>query len=139
MNNIDLAKDPQARQFVKSEIVIVQFAKHSGEVSSREGGNRYAIGDALITGSTGDQWSVSRDRFDAKYAPVAPLMHGHGGAYRNLPKPVFAKQMSAAFSVERVAGGDVIHGHAGDWLMQYGPGDYGIVDQRKFEKVYRQA
>jgi hypothetical protein len=139
MAPIDLACDPLASQYVKNETVSVIFAKENGAVASREGGNRYIIGDALITGSTQDQWSVSRDRFDAKYVPVAPLTHGHDGAYRNIPIPVFAKQMPQDFSVQRAAGSDLIHGKAGDWLMQYAPGDYGIVENAKFMKVYRKA
>jgi len=93
----------------------------------------------LITGSTGDQWSVTRDRFDAKYTPVAPLHHGQDGTYRNVPVPVLAKQINEDFSVERTAGGDIIYGKAGDWLMQYAPGDYGIVQNAKFQKVYQLA
>lgn len=139
LNYIDLAADSQARHYIKNEVVTVRFAKHSGEVASREGGNRYIMGDALITGSTGDSWSVSRDRFDAKYLPVPPLAHGQDGTYRNKPIPVLAKQMSEAFCIARAAGSDVIGGNAGDWLMQYAPGDYGIVESAKFQKVYRLA
>jgi hypothetical protein len=135
--DIDLSRDADARRYVKDEVVTVIFARERGEVGSREGANRYAIGDALITGSTGDRWSVSRDRFDAKYIPLPPLTHGEDGRYRNKPLPVLAKQMNEDFAVSRSNGGDVIHGKAGDWLMQYAPGDYGIVERAKFEKVYR--
>jgi len=137
LKSIDLHSDSAARQYVKNEVVQVVFASEPGEIASREGANRFAIGDALITGSTGDRWSVSRDRFDAKYVPVPPVVHGQDGAYRNKPIPVLAKQMREAFSVERAAGGDIIRGNAGDWLMQYAPGDYGIVEDAKFKKVYR--
>ena len=137
VTHIDLTNDPQASQYTKNEIVSVVFAQESGAVASREGANCYAAGDALITGSTGDRWSVSRDRFDAKYAPIPPLAHGQDGAYRNHPLPVYAKQMPETFAVQRAAGSDVIHGNPGDWLMQYGPGDYGIVANEKFQNVYR--
>ena len=136
LGNFDLRTDPDAGRYVKNEVVTVVFAKQAGQVTSREGANRYAIGDALITGSTGDRWSVSRDRFDLKYLPVSPLAHGCDGAYRNKPIPVFAKQMNADFAVERTDGGDVIYGKPGDWLMQYAPGDHGIVEGAKFKKVY---
>ncbi len=137
LTHIDLAADLDARRYVKNEIVTVVFARHSGVVASREGANRYAVGDAVITGSTGDQWSVSRDRFDAKYVSLPPLVHGQDGAYRNKPTPVLAKQMREAFSVLRAAGSDLIYGNALDWLMQYAPGDYGIVENAKFLKVYQ--
>lgn len=137
LQNIDLRKDAQARRYVKNEVVQVCFATSSGQLQSREGANRYAANDALITGSTGDRWSVTRDRFDAKYEAIPPLQHGADGAYRNKPLPVLAKQMQEDFSVPRASGGDVIRGQAGDWLMQYAPGDHGIVENAKFQKVYR--
>lgn len=135
--NVDLSADPAARRFVKDEVVAVVFAAVAGELASRKGANHYAAGDALITGSTGDRWSVSRDRFDAKYLPVAPLPAGADGAYRARPVPVLARQMAAAFSLRRCAGGDLLQGEAQDWLLQYAPGDYGIVQDARFGQVYR--
>ncbi|WP_049117333.1 PGDYG domain-containing protein, partial [Burkholderia cepacia] len=66
LKHIDLRTDPQARRVVKDETVAVSFADADGELMSLEGPNRYVAGDALITGSTGDRWVVSRARFDAK-------------------------------------------------------------------------
>lgn len=135
-SDIDLRNDPQARHYQKQEVVTVSFATHPGALQSREGLNRYAVGDALITGSTGDHWSVSRARFDAKYAAMPGTQCGQDGQYRNLPVAVLAVQQNHGFSVERCAGGDVIHGQRGDWLMQYAPGDHGIVEDAKFQRVY---
>lgn len=137
LKNIDLSRDASAARYVKQEIVEVRFATIEGELISREGPNRYAVGDALITGSTGDRWSVSRDRFDAKYLPLEPLHHGEDGRYQAKPVPVLARQMNEAFSVERSAGGDLLRGAAQDWLLQYAPGDYGIVENARFQTVYR--
>ena len=137
LNNVDLADDHEAGWFAKDEVVTVVFASAAGELNSHEGPNRYAVGDALVTGSTGDRWSVSRARFDARYLPVAPLRAGEDGCYRSKPIPVRAKQMGATFSVARSAGGDLLHGAAQDWLLQYAPGDFGIVEAARFTKVYR--
>ena len=137
LKEIDLRSDADATLFVKDEQVQVVFADSAGELVSREGPNRYRAGDALITGSTGDRWCVSRDRFDAKYEIVPPLPSGAHGSYRNRPIPVLAKQMRAAFSIARCDGGDLLHGMAEDWLLQYGPGDFGIVENARFLKVYR--
>ena len=137
LKNIDLSRDAAAALFVKDEVVAVVFAGTSGELASREGPNRYAMGDALITGSTGDRWSVSRPRFDARYMAVAPLQAGADGPYRSRPVPVLARQMADAFSVARCAGGDLLHGAAQDWLLQYAPGDFGIVENARFRRVYR--
>jgi len=141
LKNFDLRDDPAARRVVKDETVNVEFAATHGELMSLEGPNRYLPGDALITGSTGDRWVVSRERFDAKYVPAdAAHTHGEAGAYRNRPAVVLAKQMNDAFSLARSAtGGDVLRGAAGDWIMQYAPGDYGVVQAARFAKVYRFA
>jgi hypothetical protein len=141
LKNLDLRTDPHAQRVVKDETVTVEFAGGDGELMSLEGPNRYRAGDALITGSTGERWVVSRDRFDAKYTPADPAMlHGAHGPYRNLPAVVLAKQMDQAFSLARTAaGGDVLQGTAGDWVMQYAPGDYGVVQATRFAKVYRRA
>jgi hypothetical protein len=135
--NLDLTSDDSAALFVKDEVVEVAFAISDGELTSREGPNRYQAGDALITGSTGDHWSVSRARFDLRYTPVAPLQAGRDGRYRANPVPVLARQMPEAFTLERSAGGDVLHGLAQDWLLQYAPGDFGIIANARFQRVYR--
>jgi len=137
LNNPDLTTDPAARRAVKDETVAVEFATQHGELQSAVGVNHYAPGDALITGSTGDRWCVSRERFDAKYDPVPPAIRGESGYYRNRPLAVLARRMSEPFSVARMAGGDSLQGAGGDWLIQYGPGDHGIVERTRFERVYR--
>lgn len=115
----------------------VEFAAQSGSLVSAVGPNRYVTGDALITGSTGDRWCVSRDRFDVKYEPLPPTPRGASGLYRNHPVTVLAKRMESAFMVSRTAGGDVLRGAPGDWLLQYAPGDFGVVARARFERVYR--
>jgi hypothetical protein len=137
LENIDLRNDPLAHEYVKDEVVEVVFAREDGEIMSREGPNRYHAGDALITGSTGDRWSVPRDRFDLKYDAVAPAAAGDDGAYRARPVVVLAKQIAQPFTIARVAGGDLLTGVSGDWVMQYAPGDYGLVENARFASVYR--
>jgi hypothetical protein len=137
LDNPDLAADRAACWVVKDEVVRVEFALEAGVLASAVGLNRYAAGDALLTGSTGDRWCVSRDRFNAKYRSEPPVLPGQGGLYRNRPAAVLAKRMGVAFLVARSADGDVLLGEAGDWLLQYAPGDHGVVAQARFDKVYR--
>jgi PGDYG protein len=136
---VDLSTDPAAERVVKDEAVEVAFATAAGELMSLEGPNRYAPGDALITGATGERWVVSRERFDAKYLPEGGIAHGEAGVYRNRPAVVLARQMREAFSIARSNAGDILSGAAGDWVMQYAPGDYGVVKAARFAKVYRRA
>lgn len=139
LQNVDLRTDPLAAAYIKRETVQVQFAVDSGELISREGPNRYAAGDAIITGATGDRWSVSRARFEARYQALAPTSMGQNGAYINQPIPVLARQIPAPFRMARSAGGDLLRGNPGDWLLQYAPGDYGVVEQGRFAQVYRKV
>jgi hypothetical protein len=140
LKDLDLRGDPAAGRYVKEETVAVEFAKTHGQLTSLEGPNAFVPGDALITGTGGARWVVARERFDAKYLPaVAELPHGEPGPYRNRPAAVLAKQMDMPFSIARSAAGDVLHGTAGDWVMQYAPGDYGVVQAQRFAAVYRLA
>jgi hypothetical protein len=135
----DLAADPAAIRVVKDEVVTVEIASAPGALMSAVGPNHYRSGDALVTGSTGDRWCVSRDRFDLKYRPCAGTRPGEAGRYRNVPVVVLAKQIREPFRVARTPGGDVLTGSAGDWALEYAPGDCGLVDQQRFAKVYRPA
>lgn len=135
--DIDLATDATAATFVKDEVVEVAFATADGELISREGANHFHVGDALITGSSGGRWSVSRNRFNAKYDPMPVVNAGDNGQYRSKPVPILAAQMLEPFTVLRCSGGDLLHGLAHDWLLQYAPGDYGIVENARFRQVYR--
>jgi PGDYG protein len=133
----DLASDPSAVQVVKDEVVQVEFAAVPGLLMSAVGPNHYSVGDALVTGSTGDRWCVSRERFDAKHRPDGGQPAGVAGAYRNIPVPIWAKRINEAFLIARAPGGDVLTGEAGDWAVQYAPNDCGLVAQARFQQVYR--
>lgn len=140
LTQLDLRTDPAAQRVVKDETVTVEFAAAAGELMSLEGPNSYAVGDAIVSGATGERWVVSRERFDPKYRPAdTTLAHGKPGAYRNIPSPVLARRMDEPFTLLRSAGGDRLTGSAGDWVMQYAPGDYGVVKAERFAKVYRLA
>ena len=134
-----LEHDPEAAAYVKAEGVEVRFATSTGVLTSREGPNQYGVGDAIVTGSTGDRWSVTRDRFSTRYEAEPPLQMGQDGRYRARPLPVLAKQINEPFSVSRRAGGDLLKGNPGDWLLQYAPGDHGLIEDARFQRVYRRA
>ena len=92
------------------------------------------VGQAAVEGQ---RQQLSRQRFDARYEPMSPTVNGANGAYRNRPLAVLAKQITEDFSVRRTTGGDLLQGRAGDWLLQYAPGDWGVVEEAKFRRVYR--
>jgi len=139
LENLDLGRDPQAATYMKDEAVQVQFATSAGMLISGEGPNRYEPGDALITSPVGERWSVARERFEAKYEAVPPTLPHTNGVYCAKPVPVLARQMHEPFTLARRAGGDLLGGNAGDWVLQYGPGDYGVIVAERFARVYRKA
>ncbi|MBI5898230.1 MAG: hypothetical protein HZB40_03275 [Rhodocyclales bacterium] len=118
-------------------MVSVEFARRADELLRLEGPHRYRVGDALITGFTGTRWSVARERFEAKYRAVAQTPMDEDGPYAARPVPVLGRQIHEALSAERSTGGDRLHGQPGDWLLQYGPGDYGVAGQERFARIYR--
>src|ERR1700722_19677288 len=97
LDNPNLAADPDACWVVKDELVEVEFAARAGDLASAVGMNHFETGDALVTGSTGDRWCVSRARFDAKYEPEPSTLPGQNGSYRNRPVAVLAKRLTAPF------------------------------------------
>jgi hypothetical protein len=137
LSELDLPRDPAAAQYVKDEVVSVVFAREAGALMSGEGLNHYVIGDALVTASNGVRWSVARERFFEKYEAEPPTAHEADGSYRSRPVPIWAKQMPCAFSLARRAGGDVLEGEAGDWVIEYAPGDFGACKATRFAAVYR--
>lgn len=137
--DVDLRRDAAASAYVKREIVTVRFAAADGALQSSVGPNHYRAGDALVTGADGDTWCVARARFDARYEPVPPLQAGVDGHYRNLPQTVLARRIDVPFAVRRVVSGDWLRGAAGDWLLQYAPGDHGICAAARFELVYHRV
>ena len=51
----------------------------------------------------------------------------------------WAGQREGPFTTAGWAGGDVLTGLVGDWLLQYAPDDYRVVENASFQKVYRRV
>ncbi len=149
LTGADLARDPLARRARKRPLpVAVEFATADGVLDTLEGPVRYRAGDALLTGVAGERWPVGRARFEATYEPEAtcepeaicePLPPGAGGAagrYRRRPQVVLARRMDEPFRVRVGHAADTLRGRPGDWLLQYGPADYGIVAADLFARSY---
>lgn len=114
----------------------VEFAPAPGRVRTLEGEVGHEAGDAILTGLRGERWPVARARFEATYEPVPPTRRGLPGTYRKLPLRVLARRLDTPFAVPAGPGADPLRGEAGDWLLQYGPGEHGIVAADIFEATY---
>jgi hypothetical protein len=107
----------------------VRFAAEACTVRARPG-------DAILTGTSGEHWRVSRSHFAAKYTPVAPTLEGSAGRYRAKPYQVLALRMDERFRVILSDGVSELTGRAGDWLVDYGDGSLGIVSPLIFGNTY---
>jgi len=137
-NNLNLNANVDAVIVQKKTIpVAVMFSDKGGVCKTKEGNVIYKVGDAILTGVEGEQWPIERPKFDASYEAIAPTKNGEDGLYCKKPIQVFALQMNEPFYVNVSWLDDRIEGKAGDWLVQYGADDYGIIGQSIFEKTYK--
>lgn len=132
----DLSTDPRAKRVVKRPLpVSVRFAKTDGVCQTLEGAVGYHAGDAILTGVAGEQWPVARSIFDERYGPADGTTPGNDGNYIKKPLVVFALRLDVPIEVSMPAGG-ALHGALGDWLVQYGQADYGIIKDDIFCATY---
>jgi hypothetical protein len=114
----------------------VEFPTAPCLVQTREGAVSAAVGDAIITGTAGERWPVHPERFNASYRPVPPTVAGSSGTYETLPIEVIAVPMSAPFAVLLADGVSRLRGGRGDWLVDYGDGNLGVVGGTIFATTY---
>ena len=133
----DLAADPRALCVCKRpDPLEVAFAPADGVCATLEGPVRYRAGDAILTGSQGEQWPVRRDLFLASYEPVPPTAAGQSGSYRKLPSVTLALRLDNPVQVPVGWQDDPLLGRPGDWLLRYADGSHGIVQDAIFRASY---
>jgi hypothetical protein len=113
----------------------VRFTPVACTVQTSEGLVHAVPGDAIITGTAGEHWRVSRVHFSDKYRPVPPTRDGEAGRYISLPNRILAVPMGQPFEV-LLADGSLLSGRTGEWLVDYGDGSLGIVSQSIFATTY---
>ncbi|MCL2635662.1 MAG: DHH family phosphoesterase [Betaproteobacteria bacterium] len=133
---VDVAAQPGAVRVRKKPFTVTaHFVRQAGIAATREGAVPYAVGDVLVTGVDGETWPVCPEHFAAAYAPQPPLQAGLDGTYLAHPREADALCMPAIFCLSLKNGG-LLWGHRGDWLIQYGDGEYGIVGAALFTATY---
>lgn len=129
--------DPRHLEARKLERQVqVRFTPEACTVQTNEGLVHARPGDAILTGSAGEHWRVSRARFAEKYRPAQHTRPGEDGPYLSLRKHILAVQMSETFEVQLADGQSRLTGKAGDWLVDYGDGSLGIVSAAIFSTTY---
>ena len=134
----DLSSHPGAVQATKQAITIeVHFACKAGVCTTPEGPVSYRRGDPVLTGTAGEHWPIEKEKFKEKYEPCAGTIDGEDGQYCSKTRTVHALCLKEPISVPVGWRHEPLHGKQGDWLVQYGPDDYGIVDPHIFATTYR--
>jgi hypothetical protein len=132
-NSMDLQNDPNALAVIKKPIPLkVEFAKENGTISTKEGEQPFKAGDAIMTGTQGEKWPIPANNFKETYEVVDAAK----GLYAKKNIEVLAVQMNQGFTVNVSWSEKPLVGKAGDWLVQYGKGDFGIVDRQIFKETY---
>ena len=128
----DLSQDPDGFETAKKPIPLgFRYAEADETIETKEGSVGARAGDAIMTGTEGEQWPIPAEKFAQTYDDL-----GDGtAAKKNIP--VFAKEMIEPFQVKVSWSDDLLQGEAGDYLVQYGPGDYGAVGREIFGKTYK--
>lgn len=137
VTGIDLERHPEAIRVIKHpEPVEVEFAPRDGVLQTLEGFVRYKAGDALVTGPSGERWPIQAGRFARTYRPAEVFQANAAQRFVKHPRKVLALRMSRPFRIRTPGASDPLSGKAGDWLVQYSPGEHGIVDAEIFSRTY---
>jgi len=133
----DLHGDPSARRATRRPTIAhVRFAMTPGVIETAEGAVRHRAFAAIVTGARGEEWPVERAHFESAYEPLAPTRMGEAGSYRRRPSAVLARRLDQPFVVELGDDRGALAGAAGDWLIQHGSGDLGVVNALAFAETY---
>jgi hypothetical protein len=116
--------------------VEVRFAAEAGSITTLEGAVACSPGDALVTGTQGEVWPVTRRAFEQKYEAVPPTVMGSCGRYRTRATPALALRLTGTVTLALPSGKGILEGHEGDWLVQYGHGDQSLVNSLIFDETY---
>ena len=134
-NEIDLNTDPSAQK-VQKKAIPLQFrvTDRPETIETLEGSVEAPTGAYIMTGTKGENWPIPADKFEETYDIIDAW--GDGGKASKKAIPVPAKQMQEDFFVTVSWSPDKLNGKPGDWLVQYGPGDYGVVEASIFDETY---
>ena len=135
-NGIDLNTDSSAKMVMKKAIPLqFRIAEETENVKTLEGLIEAPPGSYIMTGTKGENWPIPPDKFNKTYDIKTGLGTASGTASKKAI-PVPAKQMKEDFFVSVSWSKGDLQGHKGDWLVQYGLGDHGVVGEDIFVETY---
>lgn len=129
----ELENDPESFSCFKKAIPLRFRIAHEPEVvQTKEGPVSANAGDYIMTGTEGENWPIPSSQFNYDIL----TQDGDIGTASKKKIIVYAKEMSESFEVKVSWSPSTLKGNSGDYLVQYGPGDYGIVNKDIFQKTY---
>ena len=136
---LDLSQDPDAFQTAKKPIPLkFRYAKEGEQIETKEGSVTVPPGGAAImTGTEGEEWPIPLEPNDPakSFESTYDILEPWTAAKKDIT--VYAKEMSEPFQVKVSWSPDTLNGEKGDFLVQYGLGDYGVVGKDIFRKTYK--
>ena len=124
-------------QFQTSHAVLsVRFAIAPEVVQTLEGAVLAQTGDAIVTGTEGETWPVTRDAFFHKYDPVAGVAQGDDGLYKKRLAFVQARQLEREETITLSNERGHLTGRIGDWCLSYGLDSQAFIRSDIFASRY---
>lgn len=124
---------PYEKKILSFDVI---FSDNEQTIETLEGPVLCLPGDAVVTGINGERWPVKPDNFRLKYRPLAPTIAGESGRYQSLPIRVLAIRLKTELKLPLSGDIGVLHGQAGDWLVQYEDRSQSIIADDVFTKTY---
>ena len=132
----ELSKDLSSFRCFKKPIPLkFRVAQGPEKVKTKEGFVKAETGAYIMTGTKGENWPIPADQFNYDIL----TQDGNTGTAAKKKIIVFAKEMNETFEVKVSWSSSTLKGKVGDYLVQYGPSDYGIVDKEIFSETYSMA
>jgi len=136
----DLSADPDAFETAKRSDIKLNFryAEEGETIETKEGPVTVPRGGAAImTGTEGEQWPIplAPDNPEKSFENTYDILKPGLAAKKDIP--VFAKEMPEEFQVKVSWSEDLLQGAVGDFLVQYGQDDYGVVGAGIFRETYK--
>ena len=112
--------------------ILLQFeiAEVDQVVETKEGPTTVNAGDYIMTGTQGERWGIRKAVFEDTY-----IVASEDRAFKKNIE-VEVEQKSEPFSVTVSWREEPLFGQPGDYLVTYGPDDFGVVAKDIFDETY---
>jgi len=129
--NPDLSQDENSFKTFKKPIPLdYRIANNDETIKTKEGPVKARKGDSIMTGTKGENWPIPSDKFKQTYDIL-----GKGKAAKKKIE-IYAKELLKPTKVKVSWSDNLLNGNPGDYLVQYGEGDYGVVEKGIFKDTY---